>query len=396
MKQVLGLYGCYHYHWRRHLAQATSRHVPASNSMGGTRQSFSTNSSSREQAKVVLVGSGRMGHIRAQLIRANPKFHLAGIVDSNLNAAKKLAQTYHVPAYDRLEQVIQDGAASTTNLPLDGLICSSPTLSHWSVVEESIQHGISSVFLEKPVETSAAKIKALFDLASQNQVTLCCGFQRRFDPSYRSALELLPTIYGKDAGADKIVYANIFFGDHPVPPMEFLLQGGGDIFMDLAAHDVDYVLQALQGQSIVSVYATGTSSTVALQEAGVHDNATMMLTCSGGTIVTIFLSRSATYGYDQRAEFFGPSGRIQVGNILETSTVLSTSQGIHHSKYQHSFPQRFHQAFGNELDLFADLLLKKVAEWPVTQDDCIRVQQVTDAAQESARAGTVVHLPPYP
>jgi myo-inositol 2-dehydrogenase/D-chiro-inositol 1-dehydrogenase len=51
-----------------------------------------------------------------------------------------------------------------------------------------------------------------------------------------------------------------FFGDHPVPPKEFLLKGG-DIFMDLSAHDIDYILQAFSDQRVVSVYAAGTSST---------------------------------------------------------------------------------------------------------------------------------------
>lgn len=348
------------------------------------------------RAKVVVVGSGRMGRIRTQLIQANPKFQLMGIVDSNLSAAQTLAQEYHVPAFENLEQVASSGGEDTRKR-LDGIVCSSPTLSHWSVVEQAIDHGVSHIFLEKPVEVSAPKIEALFHLASNNSVALCCGFQRRFDPSYTSALNLLPSIFG-DAHADDdskkstIVYANIFFGDHPVPSMEFLIQGGGDIFMDLSAHDVDYVLQALKGQSVISVYATGTSSTRALQEAGVHDNATMMLTCSGGTVVTIFLSRSAAYGYDQRAEFFGPRGRIQVGNIAETSTVVSTAMGICHSKYQHSFPQRFHQAFGNEMQLFADILLGNEAAWPVTKEDCIRVQQVADAAQKSAQTGKVVQL----
>ena len=334
-----------------------------------------------------------MGQIRTQLIHANPKFQLVGIVDLNLSAAQALGDTHHVPAFEGLDQVVEKNKNEGT---LDGVVCCSPTQTHRPIVEQAIDRGIANIFLEKPVEESASKIQSLFDLASQHNVALCCGFQRRFDPSYRSALSLMPTIL-KGPGEEEpseLIYANIFFGDHPVPPMEFLLQGGGDIFMDLSAHDVDYVLQALGGQSVVSVYATGTSSTPALQQAGVHDNATMMLTCSGGTVVTIFLSRSATYGYDQRAEFFGRGGRIQVGNIAETSTVLSTDKGMSLSKYQHSFPQRFYQAFGNEMDSFADILLGVGPSWPVTKEDCIKVQEVADAAQESARSGQVVHLPP--
>ena len=103
------------------------------------------------------------------------------------------------------------------------------------------------------------------------------------------------------------------------------------------------------------------------------------------------MSRGATYGYDQRFELFGSKGRLQVGNIPETSLVVSNSQGVTGSKYLHSFPQRFHQAFGNELDAFVDTLVNGTP-WSVTREECIRVQRVADAAQESARTGTVVGI----
>lgn len=349
---------------------------------------LSSNDPSR-RVKVAVVGSGRMGHIRARAIFANPRMELMGIVDTSLQSARSLANLYHVPAMDSIRALASYEQTDETRIK--GIVCCSPTKSHRAVIEEAsdLENGkISHVFVEKPVEVSATEIQRLFDFASQQNISLCCGFQRRFDASYQSALEQLPSILSDEP----LVYANIFFGDHPVPPMEFLLEGGGDIFMDLSAHDVDYVLQALPGQSVVSVYATGTSSTLALRQAGVQDNATMTLTCSGGTVVTIFMSRSATYGYDQRAEFFGREGRIQVGNWHETSTVVSTEDGSLKSKYQHSFPQRFEQAFANEMDAFADLMRGETSEWPISQEDCMRVQGVADAAQESASTGAVVFL----
>lgn len=107
--------------------------------------------------------------------------------------------------------------------------------------------------------------------------------------------------------------------------------------------------------------------------------------------MTIFMSRSASYGYDQRCEMFGSQGMVQVANVHETSTVLSNSDGIHTSKYQHSFPQRFAHAFELEIDAFADNLLYRTP-WPVTEDDCIQVQRIADAAQESCATGQVVKL----
>lgn len=45
----------------------------------------------------------------------------------------------------------------------------------------------------------------------------------------------------------KPAVANIFFGDHPGPNKNFLLTGG-NIFMDLLCHDVDYITHTLQDE----------------------------------------------------------------------------------------------------------------------------------------------------
>ena len=53
-------------------------------------------SDTSNRAKVLVVGSGRMGNIRSSLIYANPKFELAGVVDINYDGAAQLAETYGV------------------------------------------------------------------------------------------------------------------------------------------------------------------------------------------------------------------------------------------------------------------------------------------------------------
>ena len=141
----------------------------------------------------------------------------------------------------------------------------------------------------------------MFDLTEKHNIHLCCGFQRRFDPSYVAVKNSI------DAGRiGTPINGTVIFGDHPTPPMEFL-KTGGDIFMDLAPHDVDYVTWAMDDE-VVSVFACGTSSTEELKELNVFDNATMVLRFKRGGVVTIAMSRSARYGYDQRTEFFGTLG----------------------------------------------------------------------------------------
>ena len=49
-----------------------------------------------KQARVLLVGSGRMGNIRAKAIYSNPRFEFAGVIDENISAAKLLADEFRV------------------------------------------------------------------------------------------------------------------------------------------------------------------------------------------------------------------------------------------------------------------------------------------------------------
>ena len=60
------------------------------------RRLLSLSSHDYEKARVVVIGSGRMGHIRASLLQANPRFQVLGIADTNLASAQTLAETYGV------------------------------------------------------------------------------------------------------------------------------------------------------------------------------------------------------------------------------------------------------------------------------------------------------------
>jgi hypothetical protein len=50
----------------------------------------------RRRVKVILVGCGRMGHVRAKHIYASPRFLLLGIIDVDFSKAKALASYYSV------------------------------------------------------------------------------------------------------------------------------------------------------------------------------------------------------------------------------------------------------------------------------------------------------------
>lgn len=156
------------------------------------------------------------------------------------------------------------------------MVC-SPTFTHEDVISQAAQNGID-VFTEKPVDETANKIIKLFQIAEAANIELCCGFQRRFDASYVAAAHAV-----KSGAIGTPITANIFFADHPTPPKEFLLKGG-NIFMDLSAHDIDYITHVLDDE-VVEVFATGSSSCDELAAAGVHDNANVLMKFSRGMLI---------------------------------------------------------------------------------------------------------------
>jgi len=342
---------------------------------------------------------------------ANPRYHLCGVVDVNKAGAETLAETYNCEAFSTLSEAIERFTVSTGSpggieeggvtaacdtsvssvgdddapaIALHAIVISTPTFTHAKLIEEACRYGLA-VFTEKPVDETAEKIVDLFEMCRAANVTLACGFQRRFDSSY---------VYVKNQIANdeigKPLMANIFFADHPCPPVEFLLKGG-NIFMDLLCHDADYIRWCLDGDDVASIYATGTSSIPVLEEAGVHDNATVVMKFKKGAVVTLSMSRSASYGYDQRCEIFGEKGLVKVANEHSCTGVLSNSAGIHQTTYKPGFASRFGEAFAAEMDAFADSILDG-AEWPITAEDCIAAQKMADAAIVSCREGRAVEL----
>lgn len=248
----------------------------------------------QRRARVLLVGSGRMGQIRARLLHCHPRVDLCGIVDSDLPGAQRLAALYgDIPVFESLAQAVQelgdtDESGDDANRAIHGCVISTPTSTHGNLIREAARRRLS-VFVEKPVAENAQEIDELFDCCEKAGVHLCCGFQRRFDPSYVEACRVIQQhgegtddYEGGGGGIGRPLYAHVFFADHPVPPRDFLLSSGGNIFVDLLAHDVDYVLNALQDQ-VATVYATATSSDPDLGAVGAQDCATVMLTTLKGT-----------------------------------------------------------------------------------------------------------------
>ncbi len=68
------------------------------------------------------------------------------------------------------------------------------------------------------------------------------------------------------------------------------------------------------------------------------DTAVVTMTYAEGQLAVIKNSRRASYGYDRRIELLGSLDLLQAQNMLESTVVKSTTQGVIGAKPNYFFP----------------------------------------------------------
>ena len=87
---------------------------------------------------------------------------------------------------------------------------------------------------------------------------------------------------------------------------------------------------------------------------------------------------------------------LQVENIHDKPVCCSNKDGVHDTRMTHSFPQRYKQAYENELEHFLDTVLDPTTHPCVVRNDALLASRVATACERSAREGKMVSLDPVP
>jgi len=175
--------------------------------------------------------------------------------------------------------------------------------------------------------------------------------------------------------------------DHPLPSFDFLKKGGGELLYDFTVHDFDQLLW-LTGDGAdmpVAVFAAVGTCLDELKGSGVDDTCLVIVKFASGALASIDNSRFAPYGYDARCEVFGRGGQISMNNPSTSAVILQANrQGAVGGVVDESFPQRYAQAYANQMDHFLDVCMFGAAE-KVTFQHALLVNLLADAAVQSKK-----------
>ncbi|MBI4027875.1 MAG: Gfo/Idh/MocA family oxidoreductase [Verrucomicrobia bacterium] len=206
------------------------------------------NKSSRKKVRVAAVGIGGRGEWAAEKLAGDPRFDLIALCDRNGPRLADIQQKLglqDVKGYETIASCLKDAAP-------DAVVVTTPDGHHAEVAVPCLEAG-KFVFVEKPLEITEPKCRALInaDLAAGEKTFV--GFNLRYAPVYEKIKELI------DAGAiGKIltIQADEFYdgGRTYFRRWHRLQQKGGGLWITKACHDFD-ILYWLAGKKPLSVHA---------------------------------------------------------------------------------------------------------------------------------------------
>lgn len=320
--------------------------------------------------QIAIIGAGRIGKIHAASIAANPRLHLARVVDPFADAAGALA-AQHGATVSSVEEALADPAIA-------GVAVASSTDTHLDYSLAAARAG-KAVFCEKPLDQDLSRARAAASEFESLGARLFLAFNRRFDPNFAA---LQARLVGGAVGTLETLH--IVSHDPAPPPADYVATSGG-MFKDMVIHDFD-MARWLLGEEPTQVFASASVLVdPAIGAAGDVDTAKTILRTASGKLCMISSSRRSGYGYDQRIEAFGSKGMVRAQNVLESTVETWGEAGAATSPIQNFFLERYAAAYAREIDHFADVI--DGAAPAIGYRDGVAALALAEAAARSATSG---------
>jgi myo-inositol 2-dehydrogenase / D-chiro-inositol 1-dehydrogenase len=316
--------------------------------------------------RVGVIGVGRMGLVHAATLASFAGVQVL-ITDADLDRARQVGGELGVEVAPDVEDLVARS---------DAVVVAAATDAHASLVHAAADAG-RPAFCEKPISLDLESTADVVAHVEDSGIPFQMGFQRRFDPGYVAAHQL---VYDGHVGS---VYVVRMAGHDPAPPPEAYIATSGGIFRDFSVHDFD-ALRFVTGQEVMSVYADG--DVVAFPVFATYgdvDTAAVILRLSGGSLGILSVTRHDSLGYDIRMELIGSKDSLAIGSDRRTP-LRSVEPGAEPSPdapYR-DFQDRFADAYRAEMAHFVELAAGRT-ESPCTARDALEALRIAVACDRS-------------
>jgi predicted dehydrogenase len=181
--------------------------------------------------RIGVIGAGALGYHHVRILRDLPGAQLVGFYEEKRDRAKAVAGELGVPAYERLDDLLDAIDAATIVVPTPG---------HYEVAKAALNRG-KHLLIEKPIAATLDEADELLTIAKRRSALVQTGHVERFNRAIRAALPYVEK--ARFIESDRLA---------PFNPR------GADVavVLDLMIHDIDLV-RTLVGGHIRDVSAVG-------------------------------------------------------------------------------------------------------------------------------------------
>ncbi|MFV0322483.1 MAG: inositol 2-dehydrogenase [Alphaproteobacteria bacterium] len=335
-----------------------------------------------DNIKFGAVGLGRLGKQHAENLATKiPGANLVAVcaLEDNLLAESK--EKWGVETYKDFDEMLK-------NTDLDAVLLSSPSHLHCVQIEKALDAGLH-VFCEKPLGTSLQECKkAEAAVARHPDKVFMLGFMRRYDPSYA---EVKRRIDAGEIGRPILFRGYGQDGIHAIDGyLKFAGHSGGQ-FIDMAVHDIDLARWFI-GSEPKKVWAIGDAYAYPeVKQYNDGDNCAAMMQCEDGTMVFLFVGRTAPHGYNVESEIIGTKGTLRIASVPQRNMVeILDAHGVRKECSQ-DFLERFEQAYLNEVTEFVNCI-REGRKPGVDVSDGTKTTVIAYACKESFESGKLVDI----
>ncbi len=356
----------------------------------------------RKQLGIAVVGSGRIGSMRARQAMEHPAVNFVAVSDLDGGNARKLADKVGAQVHSASNREV------IARSDVDAVIVSTSEGEHLEPVLQAIELG-KPVLVEKPIALSLPDADRIIAAAEEKGVEVRVGYSRRYkDPRYLLAKEqILQGRLGAIIGAAARVYNNRSNG------LAILRRNPeATPVVDALTYYVDLMNWMLEGTHPVEIFAKGQKGVLHAAGYDVDDVNWAIITYASGAVVNLGVSyalpeKYPALGHAARFEILGTEGVLLL-NGDHTDQIMYSEKGVPHVYLpDHNVNMVFLNsgtpgdwalgeltgAIANETRVWLDHLVtgKKCAL--TTPREARTTLETTLAIQLSAETGKIVRLP---
>ncbi|HEX2830847.1 MAG TPA: Gfo/Idh/MocA family oxidoreductase [Burkholderiales bacterium] len=272
---------------------------------------------------LAIVGSGRIGTLRARLAAAHPAVRFIAVSDRDDAAAKKLAATVGAQVSSTRNDAIIE------HPDVNAVIVSTSEGEHVEPLVRAIELG-KRVLVEKPIALTTADADRVIQAIEKSGADVRVGYSRRYKERYLIAREqVVQGRIGTPTGGAARVFnsrsqalAMLSRNPHATP------------VVDALTYYVDLMSFLFGGKRLVEVYARGQMGVLKNAGHDVADVSYAILTYEDGTVANLGVSyalpeKYPALGHAARVEVVGTDG-VMILDDDHTDQLMYSEKGIPH------------------------------------------------------------------